>query len=554
MRFFLALFLCGTLHALAVGAAPAGDDLAARVVVLANSDDPDSLRIARHYAERRGVPEANIIALPMPLGETISWREFVMSIWQPLMDELVRRKWIDAIAMKAIDTVGRRKYAISGHRISYLVLCRGVPLRINHDPALAGPSLPFTEREQYRTNQGAVDSELSLLAMGNYNINALVRNPLFLNEQPDGSFEPAQVVKVSRLDGPAVDDVLAMIDRTLSAERNGLLGRGYVDLRGPGLSGGYKTGDVWLESVVQQLSDLNFDYDVDRNSGTIPAQVRFDAPVLYFGWYAGAMNGPFTLPGFRLPPGAIALHIHSYSAHTLRSTTAGWTGPLIARGASATFGAVFEPYLDLMHQPHLLLRQLAKGETLGDAAYYSLMCLSWQNIMVGDPLYRPFAVGLREQWARRDGLPGLLQPYVVLREMHRLQAELKIDAAVALARSEMRARPSLAVGVGLAKLLADGDDRAGAAEALGFVAKLKPRRSDEWGLLQQAAALLATCGQPVRAVEVYRNLFNVDALPDEVRTAWLREAIQAANAAKDMKQAVAWEREVTKLTAAGAAR
>lgn len=534
MRFLLALFFCSALPALAA------NDLTARVVVLANADEPDSLRIARHYAERRGIPAANIIALSMPHGETISWREFVMAVWQPLQDELVRKGWIDAIGMKLTDAVGRRKYAITSHRMAYLVTCRGVPLRINHDAGLSAPALPFTEREQFRTNQGAVDSELSLLAVGNYNINAFVRNPLFLSEQP-ASYEAAQIVKVSRLDGPTVDDVLALVDRTLTAEKNGLLGRAYVDLLGP-----HKQGERWLESAAQQLEDLNFDLEVNRNRGTFAAAARFDAPVLYFGWYASNVNGPFLLPGFRLPAGAIALHIHSYSAHTLRSTTEGWAGPLIARGASATFGAVFEPYLELMHQPHLLLRQLAKGATLGDAAYYSLQSLSWQNVLIGDPLYRPFAVSLKEQLARSDELPSMLQPYAVLRELHRLQAEQKNAEAVALARAELKRRPSLVLAVTLARMLADGDDREGAARVLEFVPSLKPHRSDEWGLLQQAAGLLAVGGQPGKAVQVYRNLFKV-ALSAEVKAVWLREAIQVANAAKDLKQAVAWESEVLAL-------
>lgn len=549
MRFLLTLIFWGSLSALAAPAVTTADELAARVVVLANADDADSLRIAQHYAKRRGIPPENIIALPMPTGETISWREFVVAIWQPLQDELVRKGWIDAIAMKLTDAVGRRKYAISGHRMSYLVACRGVPLRINHDAGLNAPAPPFTEREIFRTNQGAVDSELSLLASGNYNINAFVRNPLYMNEQP-ASFEAAQVVKVARLDGPTKEDVIALIDRTLTGEKNGLLGRAYVDLRGPGLTGAYKAGDVWLESVLQQLGDMNFDCEADRNGGTFPAGARFDAPALYFGWYAANVNGPFLLPGCRLPAGAIALHIHSYSAHTLRSATDGWAGPLIARGASATFGAVFEPYLELMHRPHLLLRMLTKGATLGDAAYYSLQVLSWQNVLVGDPLYRPFAVSQQDQWARREELPGLLQPYAVLREMHRLQAEQKPAEAIALAQAEQKLRPSLVVAVALARLLGDEDDRAGAVAALSFVSVLKPHRSEEWSVLQQAAGLLVTHGQPARAVEVYRNLFGA-ALPPEIKAAWLREAIHAANAAKDMKQAVAWEGEVLKLAETG---
>jgi uncharacterized protein (TIGR03790 family) len=173
-----------------------------------------------------------------------------------------------------------------------------VPLRISHDPQLAAEARPMTEKPEFRTNRGSVDSELSLLAAGNYNINAFVRNPIFLNERP-GSFDQAQLVKVTRLDGPAATDVIALIDRTISAERHGLLGRAYVDVRGP-----HKQGERWLEAVARQLDELHFDPEVRLQPGTFPAGVRFDAPALYFGWYARHLNGPFTLPNFRLAPGA----------------------------------------------------------------------------------------------------------------------------------------------------------------------------------------------------------------------------------------------------------
>jgi uncharacterized protein (TIGR03790 family) len=534
MRFLRLLLLLAPW--VAVAAVPAADEAAPHLIIVANADDADSLRIAHHYAEKRGVPVANIVALPMPLVETISWREFVLGVWQPLQDELVRRHLIDGIAMKASDEAGRRKYAMSGHGISFLVTCRGVPLRIDHDPALGGTSPPV-DKPEFRTNRGAVDSELSLIASGNYNVNGFVRNPCFLNEQPN--FESAQIVRVARLDGPTATDVLVMIDRTLAAERTGLLGRAYVDMGGP-----HKQGDNWFESVARQLQEQNFDLELHREGGTFPRTARFDAPALYFGWYATDVTGPFTLPDFRLPPGAITLHIHSYSANSLRTATQSWCGPLVARGASATFGAVYEPYLELMHQPHLLLRRLLQGATLGDAAYYALHCLSWQNVLVGDPLYRPFARPLAEQWAERDKLPVLLQPYVALREIRRLQNANKPENALALARAEQKRQPSLAVGVALAEMLAGAGERSGAVEALGFAGLLTANRSDEWGLLRQAAGLLADNGDPARAVEVYRNLFKSQTLPDDLRLAWLREASKAASQSGDFPQAVAWERQL----------
>ncbi|HEY5228261.1 MAG TPA: TIGR03790 family protein, partial [Opitutaceae bacterium] len=178
-----------------------GAGLEDRVVILANANDPDSLAIARHYAAVRSVPQANIVTLAAPTSETISWKDFVATIWSPLEDELVKRGWIDAIAMDLHDDVGRRKFAVSGHRIAALVVCRGIPLRISNDPALFREVASYTDHPQMRTNQGAVDSELSLLAQPNYAINASRPNPLFQNDNPsDGDL--AQVVKVSRLDGP----------------------------------------------------------------------------------------------------------------------------------------------------------------------------------------------------------------------------------------------------------------------------------------------------------------------------------------------------------------
>ncbi len=520
----------------------ADENAAARVVLLANANDPDSLRIARHYAEARGVPAENLLVFPMPVAETITWREFITTIWQPLVDELIRAKWIEAIPMSTIDAVGRKKIDVHGHRISALVVCRGVPLAIAHDPALYAEALPFTARTEFRTNAGAVDSELSLLAHPNYAINAFIPNPLFQNDHLS-RFDRDKVIEVGRLDGPTVDDALALVDRALAAERTGLIGRAYVDI-----GGAHPAGDRWLEAVAKQLDALGFDTDVDREPSTMPATARVDAPALYFGWYAGDLDGPFALPGFQFPPGAIALHIHSFSAHTLHSTTTGWSGPLIARGATATVGNVFEPYLELTHHPDLLLRALARGATLAEAAYYALPALSWQTVLIGDPLYRPFAVPFDEQWKNLARLPPQLAGYAALRRLHQLDAENRREEATAYARSAQRDAPSLAVGVALARRLGIAGDVAGAASALAFAAQLKNFPTDQWALAREAAQLLETSGRPARAVEVWRVLLGAAELPRELRLAWLPEAKKSAVTAQDSAQASTWQKSLDELT------
>lgn len=532
-----AAVLAGIAAAL-LGLAPAPAARAAgpadSVVILANSADPDSLAIARHYAQVRSVPAANVIALPLSMDETITWREFVGTLWQPLEDELVRRGWIDAIAMDLFDEVGRRKYAIFGHRIGALVVCRGVPLRVANDPSLFSEVMPYTAHAEFRTNQGAVDSELSLLAQTDYPINASVPNPLFRNPRPSAD-ELGRVVKVSRLDGPSAADASALVDHAIQAERTGLLGRAYVDMAGP-----HERGNMWLESVAGELRDLGFDTTVGRGPQTLPESARMDAPAIYFGWYAPDLNGPFRLPGFRFPPGAIAVHIHSFSARTLRSRSEGWCGPLVARGVTATVGNVYEPYLENLHRPDLLLEALARGDDLVDAAYYALPALSWQSIVIGDPLYRPFAVGLNAQLRDLPSLPGDLAGYAVIRQMNLLDAQGKHADALDAGRAALKAAPSPALVLAVAIRLAGSGNQEAAAWMLrdGFEAENPAPQT--WEVMREAAALLALLGRPAEAITLYRRLFEADGFTPEAFSAWIAEARQVALASGDAAQAAEW--------------
>ncbi len=513
-------------------------DLANRVVVLANASDPESVRLAHYYVEKRGVPVGNIVALPMSSAETTSWPEFIGTIYQPLQDALVAKGWIDAFPTTMTDNIGRKRYGISGHRISYLVVCRGVPLRVNDEPQFHRSQPSLRLKPDLGTNAGAVDSELSMLAYSTYEINGWVPNPLFGVDQ--ASMPGAvPVVKVARLDGPSFADAAGLVDHALEAEGTGLLGRSYVTVRGP-----HRLGERWLEQAAAELDSMGFDGDVDREDSNLPATARFDAPALYFGWYTQDLSGPMVLPGFRFPPGAIALHIHSYSAHTLRSPTAGWCGPLVARGVTATFGSVFEPYLEFTLQPQMLLRALKQGRNLGDAAYYATPALSWQAIVIGDPLYRPFSISPEAQLANRAGVPPSLFPYVVLHEARLLELRKRPAEALRLLQDEFSRKPDEVLGFALAQRLVAAGDRAGAADALrtGF-----GRESYDLGLTplaEAAARLLAECGGASHALVVYRAILRNAGLGKEWRATVLREAIKAAQAAGDRSQSAAWEGEL----------
>ena len=526
----------------AAGPAKAGDP-AARVVILANSRQPDSVRLAEFYAEKRGVPAGNIISLPLPEDESITWREFIDQVYQPLQDELYRRGWIEGTATSLLDKLGRKRYGFTGHHLSYLVVCRGVPLRIFNDPTLLENKRDRKTADQFNKNEGSVDGELSLLAQSGCDITAMVTNPLFANERPS-ALEAEMVVKVSRLDGPTFESARRLVTSALEGERHGLLGRYYVDTVGP-----HTAGDQWLDSVLTQLRDLGFDGDTERTGATLGADARFDAPVLYFGWYAGNLNGPFAVEGFNFPPGAVAVHIHSFSAQTLRSDTQGWCGPLVARGVTVTVGNVFEPYLELTHRPNLLLRALCRGKTFGDAVYYALPALSWQAVAIGDPLYRPFEISLADQERLGDGLPPTLAPYAVMRRANLLLSQGKKAEALATLQAALLARPSLPLGLAVARLALAKDDPKSAVSALKFVSLLKKFRREEWPLAREIAGVLAAHDARPAALQVYLVLTMTKAPTLEARKALLTEARNTADAAGDLQLSLDFGRQLAELAA-----
>ncbi len=184
---------------------------------------------------------------------------------------------------------------------------------------------------------------------------------------------------------------------------------------------------------------------------------------------------------------------------------------------------------------------------LVDAACFSLPEFSWQTVLIGDPLYRPFAVSLETQLKDLGKLPPRYAGYAALRRVNELVAAERRDEAMALARMAQRDVPSLALGVALAGLLREAGDNDTAASALGFVTLLKTLAVDEWALAREAAVLLETLGRPARAVELWRTLLAIEALPRELRVAWLPEASKAARAARDFAQATKWESEFAEL-------
>jgi hypothetical protein len=128
----------------------------------------------------------------------------------------------------------------------------------------------------------------------------------------------------------------------------------------------------------------------DRFKETLPENYPMTDASVYYGWYEHSVNGPFLNPSFKFRPGAIAIHIHSFSAEQLTNSNLNWSAALLARGAAATVGNVYEPFLQNSHHLEILHDRLIRGWTFAEASAAAIPVHSWQSVALGDPLYRPF--------------------------------------------------------------------------------------------------------------------------------------------------------------------
>lgn len=498
------------------------DPAASNVVVVVNANDPDSLAIGRYYAERRGIPKGNIIELDAPTEETISLREYVERVHNPLLNKLLDKEWVRGVKAGDPEPDGRERLLAVVHRIRFLVTVRGIPLRFENDPALL-EGAPETIPAALRHNRGSVDSELALLlGLPGMGMTAFVPNPWF-EKEAISSGDAQRLIKISRLDGPRKEDVLRLIDRSLQAEAEGLMGRAYID------SGGlHAKGDTWFEAARDLAQAAFFDTDFEGTKRMMGFEDRLDAPAIYMGWYRNHAYGPWRQARWSVPPGAIGFHLHSFSATTVRSADDGWLGPLVRQGYCATFGNVYEPYLDYTHRPQVVLRQLLAGGYFGDAIMQANPVLSWQTVAIGDPLYRPFKRDLAAQIAEPSNSP--YAGYSALRRMNQLVAGGDRAAALAEGRARFGESPSLALALELSKLFEAEEQPREALAVLQFIRYLNVFSLDEMALVQRIAERLTQLGDSELAIELFQRMLATRNLPKGLRQVLLeRGAIVAGD-------------------------
>ena len=347
-------------HTSAQAAAPGP----ANVVIVANANSALSKNIAEYYAVKRGIPRNQVCYLKTSSVESITRARYESEIEAPVARFLKANGLTESTL--------------------YLVTTSEVPLKI--DGSLDGMN-----------NDGAsVDSELTLvyqvLRGQKHQFKGPLDNPYF-RASTNLSHPRFPMYLVTRLAAYNFQDVKGMIDRALIATNKGKF---VIDLKGDSED----EGNGWLRDTMIALPTDRTIFDDGR-------KVLSGLPNIigYASWGSNDTYRKERLTKFQWLPGAIATEFVSTNARTMVRPPDSWnlgnwkdqstwfagapqsmSADYIHEGASGVSGHVYEPYLALCPRPQYILPAYVKGENLAESFYRGIPAVSWQNVVLGDPL------------------------------------------------------------------------------------------------------------------------------------------------------------------------
>lgn len=343
------------------------------ILVVANRNANHSTVLAKYYMQKRAVPERNFISLNVNDSEHCSRDDYDKMVAAPI------RKFL-------------KENASNTTRIRCLVLLYGLPLKIfsfsdSHRNKNDGSNPQIT------SPAASLDSEIALILANDYPLEGWVLNPYYAGFQNRNfSIKKEDVLMVSRLDGPSENIVRKIIDDSIYAEKNGLKGTAYFDARWPqphtSKLSGYELYDNSIHRAALRVRKTSLGVVVNDSYELFRPKECPDA-ALYCGWYSLSNY----VDAFTWNRGAVGYHIASGECVTLkRKNSRAWCKMMLEKGVSATIGPVGEPFVQAFPMPELFFGFLVEGYlTLAECYLVSTPFFSWKMLLIGDPLYRPFA-------------------------------------------------------------------------------------------------------------------------------------------------------------------
>lgn len=437
-----ALVACLTM---ACAAAPGrGEITEDRVLVVYNAASADGVALKDTYlAAHPGIPASNVLALNdgSLLVADLTQADFVSKVRDPV------RAFLSAAGYPAPSDI---LAIVLIRPFPHRVRDSDNPLVGDNPSAASTEFLPPSAGGQGDATYASVDAELvllwqdldgaeaggtmdslsdnvidnpyhqSVLAIDLYSRSAITTAKTFANTANvawllggSGStrLQPGDLYLVCRIDGPTQAAAAASIGRAqrirvsrgaarvILDEYNVSTG---ADLDDDALftpSDPFLAGDDYEETTTALLAD-GWDVRYDGSSDFISGPEE-PSPLIAYASYGEnhdlsglGENPPGTgtyVSGFQFVPGAMFNTVESYNGRALNGlgTLFGQeqAADFIAAGGTFGIGMVFEPLsFSIPDNEFLFVNMLVRGMQWGEAAYTSLPVLSWQHVVLGDPL------------------------------------------------------------------------------------------------------------------------------------------------------------------------
>lgn len=366
---------------------------AERVVVLENTGSPTSIEVCEDYMSKRGVTNVvkfECVDSALNAGnETVSYEVFSKTIVPPLEAFLAKNPKVD-----------------------FIVLTKGVPIRLTDAPFGMGNNRPSLDSALaawgYDKRKDVVNVVLNDSGFtGKCWVNRFWDSKERFSHQKFGGY------LVTRLDGYTAEEAKNLTTYALAAEKSGPTGRFLIDV-----AEGHGIGDVKkvpLNPASDGKLDLHVinemaynDWDADLvvagqrlEAKKVPVQVdrtdvfigRTGDVMGYASW--GSNDPKFDAKGYsllRFNPGAIAETAVSTSARTFLPTQGGQSliADLIHGRITGVKGYCDEPLLQAVASPSVLFDRYTSGWTLAESFYAASRFVGWEDIVIGDPLCKPY--------------------------------------------------------------------------------------------------------------------------------------------------------------------
>jgi len=363
-----------------------------QVLLVCNTKSPVAQAVSDDYALKRQIRNR----LPIQCqdsalstkNETITLADYTQSIENPV-----------------------REYLAAHTNIDFIVLTKGIPIRITGAAMGEGPGRPSVDSYlaalDYTNLAGAVKIHIPACGAGSC---------AFLNRYWNAA-QPFSHAKfggylVTRLDGYTEADAEALTTRSLAAEQNkaeiGRRGKVLLDVdpssglgdkaRQPGPLG---SADIVAESAWSEFNaDMLHAYEVLTNRG-LPVELDVTMTFVgsrtnllgYFSW--GSNDRHYNAQaylGLYFAPGALCDTAVSTSGRTFLPTQGGQSllADLIAHGLTGGKGYVDEPLLQAIASPTIVLDRYTAGYTLAESFYAASHLVCWEDVVIGDPLCSPY--------------------------------------------------------------------------------------------------------------------------------------------------------------------